>query len=214
MFSRITQHMEDVKRALVEMSPNGAFAFALNCTERQWPLFQRAAESVPWVLDWQGKLRHDLDATWQYVVNGTLLQFSDSLVSFREHLLSWVAGPSEVEDADGFSSAIIQTIANSVANILDGLQNGNVSSASFPANSNLDLLDLLLDECGVRLEDLGEESGDDPAEISAVRELIEQELQQQDNDIQALRKDSSAAGIQEVRQTSAGRNLFGRVWAS
>lgn len=214
MFKRVIQHMKDVERALDGMGANAAFAFALACTERQWPVFQRAAERVPWMVDWQGKLRHDLDAAWQHMLNGTLLQFDDSLARFRELLLSWVAGPMETEEADGFSSALVQTIANSIVNILDGIQKANVSSASFPANRNLDLLDLLLDEHGVRLEDLGEESGDDPAEITAVRELIEQEMQQQDQDVQALRKDSSAAGIEEVRRASVGKNLFGQVWFS
>jgi len=214
MLKRVRQHIKDVEREVNGMRANAAFAFALACTERQWPVFQRALENVPWLVEGRTILRRELDVAWKHVLSDTLLSFSDSLARFRELLLYWVAGPMEAEEADGFSSALVQTIANSIVNTLDGVQKSNVSSASFPANRNLDLLDLLLDEHGVRLEDLGEESGDDPAEIAAVRELIEQEIQQQDRDMQALRKDSSAAGIEEARRTSEGENLFGRIWSS
>src|SRR5262249_16052670 len=146
--------------------------------------------------------------------NGTHLPFDESLARFRELLLSWTAGPTEVEEAEGFSSAIAQTIANSIVAILDGLQKTAKSAASFPANRNLDLLDLLLYEYGVRLEGLGEGGDDDPDEIATVRELIEQEMQQQDRDMRALGKDYSAAGIEEVRRASIGKNLFGQVWFS
>jgi hypothetical protein len=204
--------MKDVERAVNGMRANSAFAFALACTERQWPVFQRATENVPWLVEWRTILRRELDVAWKHVLSDTLLQFDDSLARFRELLLSWVAGPLEVEETEGLSSALAQTIANSIVNLLEGLQKGNVASARFPADRNLDLLDLLLDEHGVRLEDL-KDSGHDPAEIAAVRELIEQEVQQQNRDLQALAKDSSPAGIEQVQRTSAGKSLFGQMFA-
>jgi hypothetical protein len=213
MFKKVRQHMEGVEHAVNGMRANAAFAFALACTERQWPVFQRASESVPWLVEWRTILRRELDAAWKLVLRDTLLQFSDSLARFRELLLSWVAGPMEVEDTDGLSSALAQTIANSMADLLGSLQKGNVASTPFPADRNFDLLELLLDEHGILLDDLKEESGHDSAEIAAVRELIEQEMQQQNRDVQALAKDSSAAGIEEVQRTSAGKSLFGQVLA-
>lgn len=213
MFKRVTQHMKDVERAVNGMGANSAFAFALACTERQWPVFQRATENVPWLVEWRAILRQELDVAWKHVLSDTLLQFGDSLARFRELLLSWIAGPMEVEETDGFSSALAQTIANSIVNVLEGLHKGNLASTRFPADRNLDLLDVLLDEHGVRLEELKEDSGHDSAEIAAVRELIEQEIQQQNRDLQALAKDSSPAGIKEVQRTSAGKSLFGQVFA-
>lgn len=211
MFKRVTQHMKDIEHAVNGMRANSAFAFALACTERQWPVFQRATENVPWLVEWRTILRRELDVAWKHVLSDTLLQFSDSLARFRELLLSWVAGPMEVEETEGLSSALAQTIANSLVNLLEGLQKGNVAITRFPADRNLDLLDLLLDEHGVRLEDL-KDSGHDPAEIAAVRELIEQEIKQQNRDLQALAKDSSPAGIEEVQRSSAGKSLFGQVF--
>lgn len=208
MFKRVTQHMKDIEHAVNGMRAKSAFAFALACTERQWPVFQRATENVPWLVEWRTILRRELDVAWKHVLSDTLLQFSDSLARFRELLLSWVAGTLEVEETEGLSSALAQTIANSIVNLLEGLQKGNVAVTRFPADRNLDLLDLLLDEHGVRLEDL-KDSGHDPAEIAAVRELIEQEIQQQNRDLQALAKDSSPAGIEEVQRSSAGKSLFG-----
>jgi hypothetical protein len=206
--------MKDVERALGGMSANTAFAFALACTERQWPVFQRAAGSVPWMVDWQSKLRHGLDDAWQHVRNDTSLSATESIAPFRQLLISSGAGEPEVEDTGGPSSAVAHTIANSIVNLLGGLQKGNTASTRFAPHRNFDLLELLLDERGFLLNDLKEESGQDPSEIAAVRELIEQEMQQQDRDVQALKKDSSAAGIEEVRRASVGKNLFGQVWFS
>lgn len=204
--------MKDVERAANGMRANSAFAFALACTERQWPIFQRASESVPWLIEWRTILRRELDVAWKHVLSDTLLQFSDSLARFRELFISWVAGPLEVEDTGGLSSALAQTIANSIGDLLKGLQEGDVSSTCFPAHRNFDLLELLLDEHSVLLDDLGEESGDDPAEIAVVRELIEQEIQQQSRDLQALSKSFAVIELEVVRQTSTGKSLFGQVW--
>ncbi len=214
MFKRIVQHLKDVERALAGMGANAAFAFALACTERQWPVFQRAVRSVPWMVDWQGKLRLDLDAAWQHVLNDTSLSVTESLTPFRQLLISSAAGEPEVEDTGGPSSAVAHTIATAIVDLLGAVEKRAVGYAHLLSGRNFDLLELLLDEHGVLLNDLKEESGPDPSEIAAVRELIEQELQQQDRDVNALRKDSSAAGIEEVRRASVGKNLFGQVWFS
>jgi hypothetical protein len=212
MFKRIVQHMKDVERALSGMGANAALAFALACTERQWPVFQRAARSVPWMVDWQSKLRHALDDTWQHLLNDTSVSATEPIAPFRQLLISSGAGEPEVEDTGGPSSAVAHTIANSIVDLLGAVEKCDVGHAHRLSHRNFDLLELLLDEHGVLLNDLKEESGQDPSEIAAVRKLIEQEMKQQDRDVQALRKDPSAAGMEEVRQVSVGKSLFGQVW--
>jgi hypothetical protein len=211
MFKKIVQHMKDVERAVNGMRANAAFAFALACTERQWPVFQLTAGSVPWMVDWQSKLRHDLDAAWQHVLDDTSLSVAESIAPFQQLLISSGASEPEVEDIGGPSSAVAHTIANSIVDLLDAVERRDVGCAHRLSCRNFDLLELLLDEHGVLLNNLKEGSDHDPSEIAAVRDLIEQELQQQNRDVQALGKDSSAAGIEEVRRTSVGKSLFGQV---
>jgi hypothetical protein len=211
MFKRIVRHMKDVAHAISEMPASGAFAFALACTERQWPVFQRAVGMVPSMVDWRGVLRQRLDVAWEDVKKDEVLPGDESLAPFRELLLSWGAGEAQVEDSGGSSSVAACEIAGSVVDLLDAIQERDASYARYPSNRNFDLLELLLDERSFRLDDLKEESGHDPSEIAGVRELIEQEMQQQNQDVQALSKNSSAAGIEEVRQAKRGRSSFSNV---
>jgi hypothetical protein len=197
MFDRIARHMKYVERAISGMSPNSAFAFALACTERQWLVFERASEGTPSMQSVGSKLRHGVDAAWEHVKYAIALPPGLAIGCRRE-----------TSQADDFMDASARTIANSIVDLLDAIERRDVTYAHRLSYRNFDLLELLLDERGVLLSDLRDEWVDYPSEIAQVRELVEQEMSQQNRDLETLSENSSSARLEEVRRTSAGKSLF------
>ncbi len=204
VFDTIAQHMKDVERAISGMHADAAFGFALACTERQWPVLQQACDRSPSMQSVSLALRHALDAAWEHVKDATSLPPGLAARCRRE-----------ISEADDFMEAITRTIANSIVDLLDAIEKHEFRYAHRLSYRNFDLLELLLDERGVLLNDLKEDSSQDPSEVAAVRDLIDQEILRQTRDVHSLRKDSCAAGIEDARQASVGRSLFGvcRGWS-
>src|SRR6516162_494496 len=85
--------LDRVKRTLQSMDARRAFAFAAACTERQWPVYQRASAGKPW--ERQAILRRSLDTIWRWLA-GTV---SDT-PSLAQQCESAVCDDDPIRDED------------------------------------------------------------------------------------------------------------------
>lgn len=197
MFTSIVHHMRHVEASLSQMNAAAAFAFALACTERQWPVYQRITEVERPTGEAHSNLRQAIDAAWEHVARGTALAPALSTRCSGE-----VPKPESIVDA---SSSAAHTIANSIVDLLDAIEHREPAYPHHLSGRNLGLLELLADE-------FNEQNMEGSDEAKSVRGLIVQEIQEQNKDLQDLAANSSSSGIDAVRRRSVGRGLFGQIW--
>jgi hypothetical protein len=97
------------------------------------------------------------------------------------------------------------TIANSIVDLLNALEENDYLYSHYLSERNLDLIELLSDE-------YEEVYGDEAEETRRVVRLNEVEMEQQDRDLDALQGRGGRTQIEAVRITSSKKSLYGRFW--
>lgn len=204
MFKAVVEHMKNVETAIKKMSPRAAFAFALSCTERQWPVFERALNEEPGLMTGRAVFRNATDLAWEFCLHGTSVP-NEYLAECRREI------PEETENAP---SVVIHAISNSIADLLYLIQRNDGASSYQLSGRNLDLIELLLDEHGMLLDNLAQNEAQDSTEVKQIRLLVKDEIQHQNEDLQRLNADASNSTIDSIRKGSSGKSLFNGVWFS
>lgn len=152
----LIQHMDDVERVINNLDANAAFAFALACTERQWPAFQRAVEmSLPILCSDRSSFRRGVDAAWEQVIRGT--PFPIGLARVCDDQIPLAGGI-----VDPPSGAVALTVAQSIADLLCAVEKRTTTNLHLMSGRNLGLLEVLMDELN-----------QEPDKVAMVRDLLE-----------------------------------------
>jgi hypothetical protein len=204
MFRAVVEHMKSVEATIKKMSLRAGFAFALSCTERQWPVFERALNEKPGLMTGQDVFRHAVDSAWEYCLHGTPVP-NNYLAECRREI------PDQAGDAP---SAVVHTISNSVVDLLNAIQRNDGAYPHHLSGRNLGLIELLLDEHGLLLDNLAQNEARDSAEVKQIRLLVNDEMQHQNEDLQRLSADGSSSTIDAIRNGSSEKSLFNGVWFS
>ncbi len=204
MFKQVVEFMKRVEAIIKRMSPRAAFAFALSCTERQWPVFERALESEPELSIDRAVFRRAIDSSWEYCLHNTTTT-NDLLDTCRSRL------PEEAANA---FAATVQTISNSIVDLLNAIQRNDPAYSYHLSGRNLGLIELLLDEQGVLLDNLTDHEELDSEEVKQIRHLAQGEIEHQEKDLQRLIASDSIATIEAIKNESIGKSLFEGVWFS
>jgi hypothetical protein len=202
MFKLVVAHMKAVEAAINRMSTRPGFAFALSCTERQWPVFERALNEEPNLTTGLAVFRKAIDLAWEHCLHGIPVP-NEYLAECRRGI------PEQVGDA---RSAVAHTISNSVVDLLNAIQRSDGTYPHLSSGRNLGLIELLLDEHGLLLDNLTEDEAHDVTEIKPIRILMNDEIQQQNMDLQRLTTDPSSSTIEAIKKESSGKSLFKNVW--
>ena len=196
MFKRVIEQSKYVENSFLHMSSRATIAFALSCTERQWPVFQRAVTGKSGLTTVKRVFRDAIDLCWKHCSHGVLIT-----VECEREL------PDEALNAP---SAVAHTILHSIFDVLTATSEnyGNYRMSC----RNFGLIELLLDDCGLLLDDLEEDPSKDPPLAKRVRPLVVKELDRQNEDLRRLSNDDSLAMIETVKRESYGVSLFDEVW--
>jgi hypothetical protein len=204
MFKAIIEHMKSVEAATKKMSLRAGFAFALSCTERQWPVFERALNEEPGLMTGRGVFRKATDLAWEYCLHGIPVP-NEYLAECRREI------PDQACDAP---SAVVHTISNSIADLLNAIQRSDATYPHHLSGRNLGLIEMLLDEHGMLLDNLSQNESQDSTEVKQIRLLVKDEVERQNQDLQRLSVDASSSMIDAIRKESLGKSLFNGVWFS
>jgi hypothetical protein len=204
MFKAVVEHMKNVEAAIKKMPLPAGFAFALSCTERQWPVFERALNEQPSLMTGRAVFRKATDLAWEYCLHGTPVP-NEYLVECRREI------PDQAGDAP---SAVVHTISNSIVDLLNAIQRNDGAYPHHLSGRNLGLIEMLLDEHGLLLDNLAQDEAQDSTEVKQIRLLVKDEIQHQNQDLQRLSADASSSTIEAVRNKSTGKSLFDGVWFS
>lgn len=173
MFNAVVDHMKDVKIAIDQMSSRAAFAFALSCTERQWPAFQQSLKQTRNVAEVGEVFRQAIDVGWTHLLQR--IAIVDEFVASCRQLIS-----ADVGDAP---SAVANTIENSIVDLLNAIQRKDKAYTHHLSGRNIGLIELLLDEHGLLIDDLNVDIAHEHSEIETVRHLVEAEMKHQIKDL-------------------------------
>ena len=204
MFNTVVDHMKHVKGAIDQMSSRAAFAFALSCTERQWPAFQQSLKQARRVVEVGSVFRQAIDVGWAHLLQG--IAIADELLASCRQLIS-----ADVRDAP---SVVANTIENSIVDLLHAIQRKDKVYAHHLSGRNIGLIELLLDEHGLLIDDLNVDFANQLLDIQTVRHLVETEMKHQDEDLRRLTADDSDVVIEAMKNESSRISLFSEIWFS
>jgi hypothetical protein len=196
--------MRDVETAISELSPMAAFTFALSCTERQWPVAERALREQSDQMAIVVVFRQAIDFAWAKCLQDSPIPIG-VLDACRREMPVTIGNPA---------SAVWHTIANSVLDRVDAIQRNDAVYSYHLSGRNIGLIELLLDEQGLLLDQITEDKRKYTPKIVQVISLVKDEIQHQTRDLEQLKVDGSSASIQAVKTGSLRKSLFEDVWFS
>lgn len=189
MFDALIDHLNVVESGVNNLSPNGAFGFALACVERQLPVYQRASIGRPWTLE---GIRDATDQAWNRLIDDVELT-PDFIEQCRE------CCPADDYQSDA-SVVAANLISNSAIDLLTAIRDGEASYCHFPAYRNIDLLELLCDELN------------ESESIEQLKQLIDVEIEHQNQDLCEMKESTEPDRLQRIRVSSRGKSLFNEIW--
>lgn len=184
-----TNHLELVQLVLKGLHPRRAFAFALACVERQWPVYEQSSRDKPWS---PSGLRSSIDQAWQLLIDKDIMP---------GYLVDRCRRSCPLEDqlVDPEARAA-HLISHAAIDLLSALQGQESCYCHLAAERNLSLLVMLAHEF------------DDQEFSSETESLIHREIKKQKDDLVSMRISASPERIAALRKASSGISLFGEVW--
>ena len=188
-------HLREVEVALRGFGESQAFTLAAACSERQWPVYERAAVGMPWSK--ADVLRRTLDAVWEWLLRqrGRPRGFARGC---EEAVLE------EIKDD-------VQNAASEVAGAFYGLasivEGNRTMDVLYAAKANLSFVEAFLADL------LDIEPTEKNASAIDSHELMQAEIGRQREDLSALlRGVPMPSVVGEIRAKSAGVSLLGEYW--
>jgi|GEM_PF-6448821 len=192
---KMLDHLDQVEAAIRSLPREGAFGFAVSCSERQYPVYERASRGKDW-----GRselMRSCLDDLWAWVTRGTPLP--QNLLAGSSQMLF---NDDHVQPSDWMAFDIANTFNDLVANALEG----DVGVCHLPGQISLEIIDTFLSDSLDLPQGTETDSFVDKHELT----LIEMELQNET--ILALAR--SIEEIGRIRTMSEARSILGSMWYS
>jgi hypothetical protein len=187
-------HRKRAEDALGKVSPPHAFAFVAACAERQWPVYERAAEGKPWAN--QAVLRSSLDAIWDWLMG----RRERPCLAERCERAVFDANSDAEEDSGAFH------VTNSFYGLAAIVEEDQPQYSAQSAVSNLDLVDAflydLLDLPGSPENDL----------LVDGHELMQREMQRQLADLSLLSQPFGPELVQTLHDRAQGGSVLGDYW--
>jgi hypothetical protein len=173
-----------------------AFAFAASCAERQWPVYERAAQGKQWAQP--TTLRAAVDAVW-----GWLLQERG-----RPHGFAVQCERAILEEIEDDLASVASQVANSYYGLLSIVERDHVEDCIQAAKSNLGMIDAFLYE---QLLDMPVSKEND-LKVDA-HELMRAEMARQGDDLAVLSRGAPMPSVvAQLRERSRGVSVLGQYW--
>jgi hypothetical protein len=195
MLFRYKEHLDDVKRGLTTLESSQAFGFGAACVEREWPIYERAAQARSW--SQAQALRRTLDEIWAWLLRQRGRPRGLARVCEGAILV-------EIEDDTANAASEVATSFFALASIIEDDQKDQVLYA---AKANLSFIEAYVSE----MLDIVP-TPENAAKIDS-HELMQAEMGRQREDLDVLARATPLPSvIEQVRARSQGVSILDSYW--
>lgn len=188
-------HLEKLHSVFPKLEPIQAFAFGAACTERQWPVYARAAAGKVWSRE--TILRRSLDKVWDWLLRRR----------GRPEGLAFECERAILEEIEDDIAQAASEVATSMYGLAKAIEADAPADCLYVADSGLRLIDSFLYEL------LGLPISSDNDRIVHSHELMGIEIKRQQEDLAILLRGTLfPATIEELRSRSNGASVLGEYW--